>query len=649
MSLNVGTRHLRTLLRRRAGACRGCPLPARGVTRALLVLAAVLVLATLVAPAPAAAKDVSISNITIDAQVRPNGDVAISDRRTLDFSGSFHYVYWDLSTKGADSIEVLDAEGPSTADPATKVPYQPAQGTLGGAGGKYQSYTVADRGSRVRVQLNFEVVDAEATFVIRYVAKGAAKRYADTAELYWQFVGDDTTIAADDVRVSIRLPEGVTRDQVRAWAHGPLWGSVAITPQAGVTLEVDSLPASTFVEARVLFPAAALEAAPLQSGDRLAVVLAEEQRWADEANRARLVARVKVVVAGLVGLGVPLLALVLVGVLYLRYGREPRPEFQAQYLRDLPQPHLPPALAGFIWRMGSAGREDVTATLLDLVNRKVIGLERVVVDKRRLLGSKETTTYKLSLLPGKREGLLPYEEQLCRFLFHKVAGGDELVLSELKSLAAADRKGFAKGYQDWKKQVLAEGQSRGFLDPDADRKAALSAAVAMVATVVSFLAGTLSGAWWLLLGTPVGIVLMFVARAVKRRSQEAAELHAQYAALERYLKDFGRLDEKPPDAVVLWEHFLVYAVMFGIADEVAKAMAIKVPEVVQDPAFRTPYLLWWGVPGEGGGLSAFSEIHQSFGQAVSVATSSSSSGSGGGGGFSGGGGGGGGGGGFGAG
>jgi uncharacterized membrane protein len=154
--------------------------------------------------------------------------------------------------------------------------------------------------------------------------------------------------------------------------------------------------------------------------------------------------------------------------------------------------------------------------------------------------------------------------------------------------------------------------------------------------------------FWFLIGAAVGVALIFAARTVKRRSQEAAELHAQYAALERYLKDFGRLDEKPPDAVVLWEKFLVYAVVFGVADQVTKAMTVKVPEVVNDPAFRTPYLLWWGMPGDYAGMSAFNEIGSSFSQAVSVATSSSSSGSGAGGGFSGGGGGGGGGGGFGA-
>ena len=158
-----------------------------------------------------------------------------------------------------------------------------------------------------------------------------------------------------------------------------------------------------------------------------------------------------------------------------------------------------------------------------------------------------------------------------------------------------------------------------------------------------------AAAFWFFLGVPVGVVLIFVARAVKRRSQEAAELHAQYAALERYLKDFGRLDEKPPDAVVLWEQFLIYAVVFGIADQVTKAMTVQRAGGRERPGL--PHAVPPVVGHAGRGHAACRRSARSAAasrQAVSVATSSSSSGSGGGGGFSGGGGGGGGGGGFGA-
>lgn len=636
---------------------RSHPVPAAGhvsgaASRLLVVLFVLLVVAAGaagLAAGPAAAKDFSITRIRVDAQVMPNGNVRVSDTRTLDFDGPFHFVYWDLATRGSSGMVIRGASGPATGDPSTIVPYEySSSGVVTMESGDPQTYLVRESEDVVTVQLNFEVTDATASFTVDYVIKGAAKRFSDTAQLYWQFIGGDIAVDSGDVRVTVHPPDGVSRDEVRAWAHGPLWGEVSIEPDVSVVVQVDPLPASTFVEGRILFPAAALSEAPQQPGAKLEEALAEEQQWADEANRDRLWARVKVALWAVLGAGFPLAAAVLTGILYLRYGREPKPLFRAQYLRDVPQPHLPPALAAFIWNMGSVGSDEVTATLLDLVNRKVIDLERVVVVEDGLFKDREKVTYKLTLHDERLDGLLGYERQLCTFLFHQTAGGDELVLSELKDIARKERTTFAKGFQTWKDKVGKEGEKRGYLDPKADRMAFIASTAAFIAMVAAGAAGIFSGSWWFFLGIPVGVVLIFVARAVKRRSPEAAELHAQYAALERYLKDFGRLDEKPPDAVALWEQFLVYAVVFGIADQVTRAMTVKVPEVVNDPGFRTPYLLWWGMPGDQTGLSAFSEIHQSFGQAVSVATSSSSSGSGGGGGFSGGGGGGGGGGGFGA-
>ena len=622
---------------------------ARRFVLALCALALVAATAGLAA-APAAAKDVAVTRIRVDATVKPNGDLRVTDTRTLRFSGGFHYVYWDLATKGSEGIKVLGASGPAAGDPGRNVPYERSgDPTVHSWNGEVGTYASVEESGVVTVQLNFDVADTTASFTVEYVAKAAAKRWSDTAELYWQFIGAETEMDSGDVSVTVHLPRGVTRDQVRAWAHGPLWGTVTIRPDAAVALQVDPLPSGTFVEGRVLFPAAALAKAKADATPRLQRVLAEEQRWADEANRARLWARLKVVLWFILGAGAPLAALVIVVVLYLRYGREPKTRFRAQYLRDLPEPHLPPALVALIWRMASVGSDEVTATLLDLVNRKVIDLEPVMVAKGGLLRRGEKATYKLTLHDERLGDLLDYERRLCTFLFHKMAGGDELVLSELKGIARSKRSAFAEGLQRWRKEVAQEGKRRGFLDPAAERMALVAKALAYGALAASVLAAIYSGSLLFLLGVPVGIVLTFVARAVKRRSQEAAELHAQYAALERYLKDFGRLQEKPPDAVVLWEQFLIYAVVFGIADRVTKAMTVKVPEVVDDPAFQTSHALWWGMPGRpAGGLTAFSEIHQSFSQAVSVATSSSSSGSGGGGGFSGGGGGGGGGGGFGA-
>lgn len=593
---------------------------------------------------PTGAKEYTVRSVVIDATVRPNGDLRVRETRTLDFVGQFSYVYWDLNTKGSNGIEVKAAEGPEPGGTAT-VPYQAVDPYTDSTPGTYWVEPGTDAS---RVQLNFSVADTTADFVIDYVAKGAATRWTDTAELYWQFVGDEALVPSEDVRIMVHLPDGVSREQVRAWAHGPLWGNVTIQDDASVLLTVSPLPVETFVEGRILFPAAALSNAPVVNQAHQQAVLEEEQQLADEANRARQWARVRVILWGIVGFGLPLVALILVGFFYIRYGREPKTRFQAEYLRDIPEPDLPPALMGYIWRMGKLAQDDATATLLDLINRKVIDLERVTVHKERLFGKDEKLTYRMTLHEEKLVTLSSQERKLVTFLFHDIAGGSTIILSELKELAKDNRATFAREYKEWQTKVTNEAEARGYLVAKASTMAWVGSAIAFVAAGGAVAAAVFSGWFWFLVAMPVALALIVLARAIKRRSQEAAELHAQYAALRHYLKDFGRMDEKPPDAVVLWEHFLVYAVVFGIADEVVKAMKIKVPDVINDPGFAPMYWVWFATPGDGGGLSAFGELHQSFTEAISVATSSSSSGSGMGGGFSGGGGGGGGGGGFGA-
>jgi uncharacterized membrane protein len=334
-------------------------------------------------------------------------------------------------------------------------------------------------------------------------------------------------------------------------------------------------------------------------------------------------------------------------VLYFKYGREPKPQFQAQYLRDIPQPPLPPALVGFIWRMGNVARDDATATLLDLVNRGVIEIERVQAVEDGFFGDHTETSYRLTRQPDKLSGLEDWESSLLDLMFDDMAGSDSFVLSELKDTVKKHRSAVALGYKQWVGKVQKEGEERGYLDAKADRMAFAGAAFGFVAAVASGAAAIFSRYPWFFLGVGVSVLLIALARAIKRRSNEAAELHAQYEALRRYMKDFGRMQEKPPDAVVLWEQFLVYAVVFGMADQVIKDMQVRIPEVIEDPAFGRMYWLMFPMPGGGGG-SPFSQMSESFAQSMAVATSSSSSGSGGGGGFSGGGGGGGGGGGFGA-
>ena len=110
--------------------------------------------------------------------------------------------------------------------------------------------------------------------------------------------------------------------------------------------------------------------------------------------------------------------------------------------------------------------------------------------------------------------------------------------------------------------------------------------------------------------TAVCTGLVFASPVMKRRSREAAELYAQYRALYRYLRDFGRLHEKPPAAAVIWERYLVLAVVFGIAAQVIEQMQIHVPLVTEDPGFRSVY--WFATPAHAASFGGVSEAFSSF-------------------------------------
>ena len=567
---------------------------ARGLwSFAMLVL---LAAALLLAPAAALAKSYSVTDVEITSRIEADGTLVVQEWRTFDFSGDFTFVYWELEEADSQGIEIVGAGGPDGAMTPTDRPEDRPPGT----------YFVSDQGSTTRVDLFFDLSDTSARFGIEYRALGAAKRWDDTGELYWQLVGDGWEVGADRVRATVASPPGVTGDEVRAWAHGPLWGTVGIEQDGVVVLEVDDLPAQTFVEVRMLFPRSAVPAAPRADGPRVDAVLAEEGRLADEANAERAAARWKRRAAIALGAVLPLVALGVVLFLFFKYGREYRTQFQGPYFRELPDPDLAPALVGSLMRWGTVKNDDAVATLLDLANRGIITISPVDEEKDGLFGSKTKRTYSLTLERMKAGDLRPLEQKLVHFLFDDAIGADSFTIEELRETAKEKPKSFHAGWEGWRSHVASTASGMGFVE----KQGSFAMGGAILIGILSAVGGFVLAMWGEtaipFIGIPAGVVILVMSPFMRRRTPRAGELHAKYKALKKYLEDFGRLDEKPPDAVVLWEHFLVLAVVFGIADKVMENMKVKVPEIVQDPGFTTMTFMAASMHGGGSPLSELS-------------------------------------------
>ena len=283
-----------------------------------LALTFALAAAVLVIPTVALAKSYEITDCTIDSRIAPNGDLAATVHQTFDFDGDFTRVYWTIPKSGTTGIAIAGVQGPDGRHTLTETTTGRPPGT----------FRVTDEGYQVLVEAFFRLSDTTATFTMRYRALGAVTRWSDVGVLYWKFIGATWDVPMDDVEVSIELPKGVARDEVRAWAHGPLYGTVTIEPDASVVLAVSPLPPMTMVEARVTFPAEALPGALQINQPRLDLILAEEQAWADAANaeRERLEKEQQKARQGRwVAVALALLLWAPFFILYFRFGREYTP------------------------------------------------------------------------------------------------------------------------------------------------------------------------------------------------------------------------------------------------------------------------------------------------------------------------------------
>lgn len=615
-----------------------------GLRFGLVVLAAALAVA-LVLPISALAKSFTIDRIEIDGTVSSNGTLSISEARTVGFDGDFSRVVWTLAEQGSNGIEIV---GVTDDRGAVYALITDTAGIEDATRRQPGTYLVQDLGDRVLVHVFHSSANEQRTFTLSYRALGAAKRWEDTGELYWKLLGDDTEIETRDFSATIAVDGVTSKTDVRAWAHGPLTGSVTIAPDGTVNLVAPLVPPRTFVEVRETFPADVLSAAEVAGGPKLEQILREEQQAADDANRKRVGARLLVGV----WIGIPaVLSLLALGFgiwAFVRHGREHRPQFQGQYFREDPRPDLHPAVIGALWRFGKVEDTDIAATLMELADQGVIRMAPQTVKKDGIAGVFGGTeqSFVLERVSGK-SGPHALDADLIRILFDDVAAGRSTVsLPEIEAYAKANPETFSESIKVWKASAEAAAETEGFFESESWswQIGMFIVAVALGAAAVFGVVQTASP-WPLCVPVPVVIALVVMGIFMRRRSRRGGELYRTYVALRDFLKDFSRLEEAPPASVVLWNRFLVLAVVFGVAEQVIEQLRVRMPEVVADPGFQTSY--WWVYSGTYG-HSPVSAVSTSFVSAASVASSQMSSGSGGGGGFSGGGGGGGGGGGFGA-
>ena len=197
--------------------------PARFVTTALL-------LSTILAARPASAQRYSVDAIEVDASILANGSMEVRETIAYDLRGRFTFAFRDIPRSPDTRIDAFQVreDGREYTAADSKEP------------GTFQ---VTERPrSTTRLTWYYRAEDERRTFDVSYRVTGEVRRYPDTAELYHKFVGEQWDRPIGRVRARVRFAERMPAADLRAWAHGPLHGSVRIADD-GVYFEVAPLPA----------------------------------------------------------------------------------------------------------------------------------------------------------------------------------------------------------------------------------------------------------------------------------------------------------------------------------------------------------------------------------------------------------------------
>lgn len=586
-----------------------------------------------------------ITSFEVLVEILENGDAKVTEAIEYDFSGTFNGVLRDIDFSRTSGI----------SDVTVRVSHNGSERSFTEAyTGAANTYEAVTSGNLLKLKVYEKSGSDTKTFLYGYTLKNVVEKYNDIATFNRKIIDANWTVPLENVRITIKIPEGAAKEELKVFAHGPLTGTSAIKDSSTFDFTVP-LVQGTFVETLAIFPPKLVPSSTnIFNRDELPAILTNEQKLADDANKLREEAIKKLerekFMKNLKSILNPVFILAaifgLVATAYgnMKFAREVKPEFVGDYYRELPGDYSP-AVMSYLMTRGGTKPEDIMATILDLARKRVVSLNLVSTTEKGLLFKTTDEVYRLEWLnKEKLDDLRPHEAFLAEWFIDRIGGGEGLDLDDLEKMTKKKTfaRQFGKDYEKFKAYAIDEGESMGFYTGNKTNGIGAFIAIGFALIILGILStvflgpgfGIAAGVSGLLLVTSMGI------QSVRKKlTPYGAEQKAMWEAFKKFLLDFSNLENADIPAITIWEHYLVYAVSLGVAKEVID----QLPRVFSERDLSDPNLTY--MRGYGSYNSMYMMNHmvndtvRSVASAVNtanIANSAMSSGSGGGGGFSGG-------------
>ena len=499
-----------------------------------------------------------IEKLDIEANLQKDGSMVVSEAVTYDID-EINGVYFDIDAKGFGELEDLQVfeDDPNTSS------FKEVDTS---------NYEVSVSDELYRIKLYSKNQNNIRTFKFVYKLPEAITVYDDVAQFNRKMVGKEWQqgIKYITAKVIVPVPTDYDNSNILVFGHGPLTGEVD-REENTIVYKLDDYYPGDFLEAHILMEPeifSEYNKSKIVHKDMKQKLLDMEAKLADEANAERDKARRQPnkfrKLFGKQGLTLGVLGSiwgVLMFYIYGIYRRRNRVKNSVgKYLRELPDDSSPALVGSFM--TDSIGGNEILATIVDLIRRKILRLET----------SEEKS---IITLVGNTEKLSAQERVIVDIYINDFGDGKSL---DLKSFGFFQKvpMSTARKFEKWKTIIQSEMNRKdlvfeGFKGMGKDLfYKSLCGIILGIKFFGNILEKAMESKMFLII-IIMGVILFISLTKARYPRKELAEAKDKWQAFKNFLSDYSQLEEAKITSVHLWEQYFVYAVALGVSEKVVKA------------------------------------------------------------------------------
>ena len=546
------------------------------------------------------AANYTISNQLIEAQIKEDGDLYVQELIVMDgtFNGYEKTISYANSlledTDNYDNNSLYNGSGIELVSiKAKKIQGDVSFNTLDdddftklqlvnyANNGDMTVYTASSNYNGYTYRLYYPANNEKIAFLISYVVEDVVVVHADVAELYWNFITPNDYDDIQDVQVKVLLPSADSSSNFRLWAHGDLSGEInKLSTNDGVLASISNMAATSLLDIRLTFNKSLItdmSHVKATTNSALEGIIEVEKTRAEVANQLRdeLTLKRNIVIA----YSWVLIILVIGGsiLVYLKYAKSPKSSYYSKYNREFIDEYNVEVIDYLMKRQITPNA--LSASIMNLIYKKNISAKEIPSDKK--VKDYEFTLENSNNLNGS-------ESILTQFLFDTVGegkvnekGAKNFTTVDLKKYAGGNKtcSSFIKSYTNWKNSVLQDGISQKFFEtskvPKLIGTGILLLAIILLFLIIQFETDYIPSYVAIMLA----VIFFIISLVVYKKTIRGSEHYTRWKAFRNFLDDFGAFELKELPEIILWERYLVYATIFGLADKVEKSMNVRIKEM----------------------------------------------------------------------